>query len=158
MGRLERDAFPALGAKKLKEITSGDVLAMVRTVEARGALDVSRRLKQHVSQIYRFAIPQGWADQDPAAHITDLLKPKPRVRHMPRVGVRELPELVCAIHQYDGEENPRRRAITRAAMLFRLLTWARTNETRLATRGEFEGLDMPEPVWPVLRRAHEDGA
>jgi hypothetical protein len=63
--RLERDAFPALGSRDLRSVTSGDVLAMVRTVEARGALDVSRRLKQHVSQIYRFAIPQGWADQDP---------------------------------------------------------------------------------------------
>lgn len=149
MTRLERDAFPALGAKQLKAITSADVLAMVRTVEARGALDVSRRLKQHVSQIYRFAIPQGWAEQDPAMHITDLLKPKPRVRHMARVGVRELPELVRAIDQYDGEENPRRRAITRAAMLFTLLTWARTNETRLATWDEFEGLDTPEPLWRV---------
>ena len=149
MTRLERDAFPALGAKPLKAITSADVLAMVRTVEARGALDVSRRLKQHVSQIYRFAIPQGWAEQDPAAYITDLLKPKPRVRHMPRVGVRELPELVCAIDQYDGEENPRRRAITRAAMLFTMLTWARTNETRLATWDEFEGLETQEPIWRV---------
>ena len=106
MTRLERDAFPPLGAKQLQEITSSDVLAMIRDVEARGALDVSRRLKQHVSQIYRFAIPQGWAEQDPAAYITDLLKPKPRVRHMPRLGVRELPELVRAIDQYDGEENP----------------------------------------------------
>ncbi len=149
MTRLERDAFPALGAKPLKAITSADVLAKVRTVEARGALDVSRRLKQHVSQIYRFAIPQGWAEQDPAAYITDLLKPKPRVRHMPRVGVRELPELVCAIDQYDGEENPRRRVITRAAMLFTMLTWARTNETRLATWDEFEGLETQEPIWRV---------
>lgn len=41
MTRLERDAFPALGAKQPKEISSGDVLAMVRTVEARGALDVN---------------------------------------------------------------------------------------------------------------------
>lgn len=149
MTRLKRDAFPPLGAKQLKEITSSDVLVMVRDVEARGALDVSRRLKQHVSQIYRFAIPQGWAEQDPAAYITDLLKPKPRVRHMPRVGVRELPELVRAIDQYDGEENPRRRAITRSAMLFTLLTWARTNETRLATWDEFEGLETAEPIWSV---------
>jgi hypothetical protein len=66
--------------------------------------------------------PQGWADQDPAAHITDLLKPKPRVRDMARVGVRELPGLVREIYQYDGEQNPRRRAITRAAMLFTPLT------------------------------------
>lgn len=34
-------------------------------------------------------------------------------------------------------------------MLFTLLTSARTNETRLATWGEFEGLDTPEPIWRV---------
>jgi integrase len=147
--RLERDAFPALGSRDLRAITSTDVLAMVRSVEARGALDVSRRIKQHVSQIYRFAIPQGWADQDPAAYLSDLLQPKPRTRHMPRVGLRELPDLVRAIDRYDGEENPRRRAITRAALLFTLLTWGRTNETHLATWDEFEGLDTPEPIWRV---------
>jgi integrase len=147
--RLERDAFPAFGGRDLRMITSVDVLAMVRTVEARGALDVSRRLKQHVSQIYRFAIPQGWADTDPAAHLSDLLKPKPRTRHMARIGTDELPELVRAIDSYDGEENPKRRAVTRAALMFTLLTWARTNETRLATWDEFEGLDGPEPLWRV---------
>jgi integrase len=147
--RLERDAFPAFRDRDLRTITSADVLAMVRSVEARGALDVSRRLKQHVSQIYRFAIPQGWADVDPAAHLSDLLKPKPRTRHMARIGMDELPELVRAIDSYDGEENPKRRAVTRAALMFTLLTWARTNESRLATWGEFEGLDGPEPLWRV---------
>jgi hypothetical protein len=116
--RLERDAFRLLGAKTLRSVTSADVLAMVRAVEARGALDVSRRLKQHVSQIYRFAIAHGWADQDPAAPLTDLLKPKLPVRHMPRVGLSELHELVRPIDRYDGEETPKRRAFTRAALLF----------------------------------------
>lgn len=147
--RLERDAFPALGSRGLRSVTSGDVLAMVRSVEARGALDVSRRLKQHVSQIYRFAIPQGWADQDPAAYLSGLLKPKPRTRHMARVGLSELPALVRSIDRYDGEETPRRRAVTRAALLFTLLTWARTNETRLATWDESEDLDGAEPLWRV---------
>lgn len=96
---------------------------MVRSVEAHGALDVSRRLKQHASEIYRFAIPQGWTDQDPVAYLSDLLKPKPRVRHMARVGLQELPALVRAIDRYDGDETPRRRAVTRAALLFTLLTW-----------------------------------
>jgi integrase len=147
--RLERDAFPAFGKLDLESVTSADVLAMVRQVEARGALDVSRRLKQHVSQIYRFAIPQGWADKDPAEHLSDLLKPKPRTRHMARVGMDELPQLVRAIDGYDGDETPKRRAVTRAALLFTLLTWARTNETRLATWDEFEGLGTPDPIWRV---------
>ena len=128
--RLERDAFPALGNRDLRSVTSGDVLAMVRSVEARGALDVSRRLKQHVSQIYRFAIPQGWADQDPAACLSDLLKPKPRTRHMVRVGLQELQALVRAIDRYDGDETPRRHAVTRSALLFTLVTWARSISTQ----------------------------
>ncbi|MEG3125161.1 tyrosine-type recombinase/integrase [Sphingomonas sp. GB1N7] len=147
--RLENDAFPVLGSSDLRSVTSAEVLAMVRRVEARGALDVSRRLKQHVSQIYRFAIPQGWAERDPAEHLTDLLKPKPRTKHMARVGADELPALVRAIDRYDGDETPKRRAITRAALMFTLLTWARTNETRLARWDEFEGLDGPEPLWRV---------
>ena len=147
--RLERDAFPALGARDLRAVTSGDVLAMVRQVEARGALDVSRRLKQHVSQIYRFAIPHGWAEHDPAAPLAELLKAKPRVRHMARVSGGELPALVRAIDTYDGEKTPRRRAITRAALLLTLLTWARTSETRAMTWSEIEGLDGSEPLWRV---------
>ena len=141
--------FPAFGKTDLRDVTSADVLAMVRGVEARGALDVSRRLKQHISQIYSFAIPQGWAVSDPAAHLTGLLKPKPRTRHMARVAIDELPQLVRAIDQYDGDESPKRRAVTRAALLFTLLTWARTNETRLATWDEFENLETAEPIWRV---------
>ncbi|OHT22049.1 tyrosine-type recombinase/integrase [Edaphosphingomonas haloaromaticamans] len=121
LARLERDVFPVLGKADIRVVSSADVLAMIRSVEARGALDVSRRLKQHVSQIYRFAIPQGWADHDPAVHLADLLKPKPRVRHMARVSMAGLPALVRAIHEYDGDENPRRRAVTRSALLFTLL-------------------------------------
>jgi len=149
MARLERDVFPAIGAKDIRAVTSADVLAMLRTVEARGALDVARRLRQHVSQIFLFAIPQDWAAHDPAAGLATLLKPKPRVQHMARVSADELPALVRAIDTYDGDENPRRRAVTRAALLFTLLTWARTNETRLATWAEFEGLGTAEPIWRV---------
>lgn len=144
--RLERDAFPAIGKTDLKAVTSADVLAMVRSVEARGSLDVSRRLKQHVSQIYRFAIPHGWADRDPAEHLAQLLKPKPRTRHMAKVGLDELPALVRAIDRYDGDETPKRRAVTRAALLFTLLTWARTNETRLALSERLVGAMLRDPV------------
>jgi integrase len=61
----------------------------------------------------------------------------------------KLPKLARAIDADDGDETPRRRAVTRAALLFTLLIWARTNETRLATWDEFEGFDTPEPLWRV---------
>ncbi len=47
--RLERDAFPVLGKLGLSVITPTDVLAMVRRVEARGALDVIRGASSSMS-------------------------------------------------------------------------------------------------------------
>jgi len=147
MSRMERDVFPSLGQRDITTITAPEILAVVRKVEARGALDISRRMKQGIGQVFRFAIASGWATHDPTSGINDALKPKPRVRHMPRVPLAELPELVAAIQAYDGEENLRRRETTRDALLFTLLTWVRTSETRFATWDEFENLEGPEPLW-----------
>ena len=147
ISRLERDVFPSLGARDVASITPPEVLAVVRAVEARGALDVSRRVKQTISQIFRFAIASGWATSDPAISLNDALRPKPRVKHMARVPLKELPELVRAIGAYDGEDTPRRRDVTRDALFFTLQTWARTSESRFATFDEFEDLDGPDPLW-----------
>jgi integrase len=145
--RMERDVFPPLGKRPIKDITAPEVLEVVRAVEARGALDISRRLKQNIGQVFRFAIASGWATVDPTPSLDDALKPKPPVKHRARVPLAQLPTLVQSIHEYDGEESPRRRETTRDALLFTLLTWARTNETRFSTWHEFEDLEGPEPLW-----------
>lgn len=115
INRLERDAFPVIGKRPIVEIDAPEILEMIRLVEARGALDIARRLKQSVSQIYRFAIASGWATADPTLSLNDALKPKPPVKHMARVPLKEFPKLVQAIFAYDGEDTPRRREITRGA-------------------------------------------
>ena len=147
INRMERDVFPVIGQRPIAKIDAPEILDMIRIVEARGALDVSRRLKQGVSQVFRFAIASGWITTDPTLGLNDALKPKPPVQHMARVPLSEFPALVRAIQSYDGEETTRRREITRDALLFTLLTWARTSETRFATWDEFENLEGPDPLW-----------
>ena len=44
--RLERDVFPSLGDMPLQDISPPDVLRVIRKIEERGALDISRRAKQ----------------------------------------------------------------------------------------------------------------
>jgi len=46
--RMERDVFPSLGQRLIHEITAPDVLEMIRRIETRGALDISRRAQQGV--------------------------------------------------------------------------------------------------------------
>lgn len=147
INRLERDAFPILGKRQIASITPPEILGVIRKVEARGALDVSRRLKQTIGQVFRFGIANGWVAADPTAGLKEALKPKPRVKHMARVPLSELPCLMRSIRDYDGEATDRRREVTRDAILFTLLTWARTGETRFAAWNEIEDLDGASPVW-----------
>lgn len=157
--RLERDVLPALGEMMMHEITPPEVLKVIRKIEERGALDISRRAKQGIGQVFQFAIASGMCETDPTAHLRGALKPRPRVRHMSKLPLTELPDLLTKIDRYE-EESERRSKITRAALKFALLTWVRTKELRFATKQEFEGLDSDAPVWRVaaermkMRREH----
>ena len=146
--RLERDVFPSVGEKFIQEITPPDVLDMIRKIEARGALDISRRAKQGVSQVFQFAIACGLASNDPTAHLRSALKPRPRVKHMSRLPLSELPTFLEKLRAYQ-EDGDRRSSVTRDAVLFALLTWVRTKELRLAVKSEFEDLDGKAPIWRI---------
>lgn len=146
--RMERDVFPCLGQRLIHEITAPEVLEMIRKIEIRGALDISRRAKQGVGQVFQFAIACGLASSDPTAHLSGALKPRPRVKHMSRLPLDEVPAFLEKLRAYQ-EEGDRRSAITRDAVLFALLTWVRTKELRLAVKSEFENLDGTEPVWRI---------
>jgi len=154
ISRVERDAFPAIGARPIDKIEPPEIVTMLRAVEDRGAIDVAKRLKQAVSSIFRLAIAEGIAKHNPAADVGGALKPAPRVRHMATIKAGELPDLMQRIAAYDGEH------VTRLALLFVLHTFVRTNEVRFATWREIEDLDGPEPVWRIpaermkMRREH----
>lgn len=146
--RLERDVFPQIGQKPIDEITPPIVLKVIRKIEERGALDISRSAKQGIGQVFQFAIACGLATSDPTANLRGALKPRPRVRHMSRVPLAELHGFLEKLLAYQ-EKSDRRSAVTRDAVHFALLTWVRTKELRLAVKSEFEGLDGHSPLWRI---------
>ncbi|WP_066112060.1 integrase arm-type DNA-binding domain-containing protein [Blastomonas sp. CCH2-E1] len=146
--RMERDVFPHIGQRPIQEITAPEVLDMIRRIESRGALDISRRAKQGVGQVFQFAIACGLASSDPTANLRGALKPRPRVKHMSRLPLVELPKFIEKVRDYQ-EEGDRRSAITRDAVMFALLTWVRTKELRLAVKSEFEDLHGKNPLWRI---------
>lgn len=130
LSRLEHDVFPVLGARRLDSIDPPEILAALRSVEARGALDVARRLRQHVSMVYRFAIAEGLARHDPTVELSHALQPPRPVTHMASLPADALPEFFSRLDQYDGVEQ------TRVAIELMLHTMVRTNELRGATWAE----------------------
>ena len=75
IARLENDLFPWLGQRQIAEITAPDVLACLRRIEARGALDTAHRAGQNASQVFRYAIATGRAERDPVPDLRGALPP-----------------------------------------------------------------------------------
>jgi hypothetical protein len=72
---LEKDLFPFLGARHIGDIEAIELLATVRRVEERGALDVAHRVLTTAGQVWRYAVATGRAPRDVTADIRGALKP-----------------------------------------------------------------------------------
>ena len=80
---LERDIFPHLGSMPMAEIDKPLLLAVLRKIEGRGAIETARRIKQRVAAIYRYANAQGAQVENPAVDINEALKPLPPAKRYP---------------------------------------------------------------------------
>jgi hypothetical protein len=75
MARLERDVFPWIGHKPISEIKPPDILAVLRRVEGRGALETAHRIRSICGQVLRYAVATGRAERYSAADLHGALPP-----------------------------------------------------------------------------------
>lgn len=136
-------AAVAFARRPIGDIEPPEVLQVVRKVEGRGALDVAKRVRGQIGQIFRYGIAAGVVKRDAAADIGDAMKPRPRVKHFVKIPMTELSDFLGRLARYDGDD------MTRRALGFTLLTWVRSNETRFARWSEFEQLDGAAPLWRI---------
>ena len=117
LARLERDVFPWIGSRGISGIKPREVLALLRRVEARGAIETTHRVQQNCSQVFRFAVATGLAESDPSRDLRGALTPwKPQ--HYPTITEsREVGVLLRAISGYQGSY-PTRCALQLAPLLF----------------------------------------
>lgn len=138
IARLEDDVFPCIGSRPIDKIEPLEILAMLRKVEGRGAIETAKRLKQSVSSVFDFAIAEGKAKYDPSASVGAALQPTPKQQHHYTIKPAEVPDLIRRIQAYDGDE------LTRLALMFCLHTFVRTGEIRFARWSEIDG-----DVWRI---------
>lgn len=65
--RFERDIFPWIGGRPIAEITAPELLAVVRRIENRGALETAHRALGNCGQVFRYAVATGRAERDPSS-------------------------------------------------------------------------------------------
>jgi integrase len=142
ISRLERDVFPVIGTVAISKIKTGEVLAILRKVEARGALDTALRIKIIFGQVFRYAVVTGLIDTDVSAPIRprDCLEKRQVKHHAAITDPKKLPPLLRAIDDYQGSFT------VKCALRLAPLVFVRPGELQKAEWSEF---DLDEAQWNI---------
>jgi len=151
--RLEQDAFPWLGRRPIGEIDAPELLACLRRVEARGAIETAHRIKDACGQVFRYGIAIGACARNPAADLRDALRPVESRHHAAIVDPKAAGELLRDMVSYQGHP------ITRAAVSLSALLLLRPGELRHMewTWIDLDGATLTVPG-EVMKRTKADKA
>ena len=136
--RLERDIFPWIGKRPIREITAPDLLAVLRRIEGRGAIDTAHRAHQNCGQIFRYAIATGHCAHDPSPDLRGALAPS---QHQHFAAITEplaIGELLRAIDGFKGS------FVVQSALRLAPLVFVRPGALRKALWAD---IDMDAKEW-----------
>ena len=141
LARMVNDVFPWLGEKPINEISSPDVLGVLRRIDERGARYTAHRVRSEISQAFRYAIATGRAERDPCPDLKGAI-PSPKAEHFAAITTpKEVAELLRAIDGFRGT------FVVKSALLLAPLLFVRPGELRKA---EWSGFDLDKAEWRYL--------
>jgi len=140
ISRLGRDLFPWIGSRPINEIKAPELLAVLRRVEARGALESAHRIRTIAGQVFCYAVATGRAERNPSADLKGAL-PQPGEKHLAAItDPKEVAPLLRAIDGYSGHY------VVKCALRLAPLFFVRPGELRHA---EWAEIDLDEAVWNI---------
>jgi integrase len=138
--RLERDVFPWVGGRPIAEITAPILLAVLRRIEERGAVETAHRAKQNAGQVFRYAIATGRAERDPSADLRGALTPWKPQHYSAITDPKEIAPLLRAIDGFTGT------LPVKTALILAPLLLVRPGELRQA---EWAEIDLEAATWNI---------
>jgi len=148
---LERDVFPWIGTRPIKEIKAPELLTVLRRVESRGVLEGAHRIRGLCSQFFRYAVATGRAERNPAQDLIGSLPPV-KEKHLAAITEpKKVAELLRAIDGYSGSY------VVKCAMRLSPLVFTRPGELR---HMEWSEVDFDNALWSIpaekmkMRQAH----
>lgn len=137
---LEVYAFPRLGKLKLQDVSTADVLAVLMPIWTSKA-ETARRVRQRIGTVMKWAIAQGWRQDNPAENINQALpKVAKRQEHRKALPHAEVAGCLAAVNASKAG------LATKYALELLVLTAARSGEVREARWDEF---NLATKVWEV---------
>ncbi len=140
IAQFEKDIFPWLGARPVEKIISPVLLAAIKRIESRGALETAHRTLSYCEQIFCYAIATGRAQRDPTTGLRRALPPVKEKHHASITAPKLIGKLLRNIEGYQGA------FITRCALQLAPLVFLRPNELRKA---EWVEIDFDNAEWRI---------
>jgi integrase len=137
---LEKDLFPYFATRRIGEIEPIELLAAIRKVEERGALDVAHRVLTTARAVWRYAVATARAPRDITGDISGALTPHHGKHFAAITKPGELGALIRVIRGYQGG------AIVRAALQLSPMLFQRPGELRAAAWAE---IDFDAALWTI---------
>ena len=137
---LEKDLFPYFSVRRMNDIEPIELLAAIRKVEERGALDVAHRVLSTARAVWRYAVATARTPRDITGDISGALTPHHGKHFAAITDPLKLGELIRSIRGYQGG------AIVRAALQLAPMLFQRPTELRAAAWAEF---DLDAALWTI---------
>lgn len=138
--RFEKDIFPWLGEKSISTITALELLAALRRIENRGALETAHRAMQNCGQVFRYAVATGKAERDPSGDLKGALPPVMKKHLASITDPKKIAGLLRAIDGYEGH------FVSKCALRLAPLVFVRPGELRHA---EWSEIDLDNAEWKI---------
>ena len=138
LARMEQHVFPKIGALPITEITIPEVVRTIEAIGKRGTIITAKRMKQLISQTFRYAAQRGLCTHNPASDLRDVL-PASEEKHHACIHPSELPELLRAM-------DARKPDLGKDAMQLLALTFVRTGELIGA---QWDEIDWEREEWHI---------
>lgn len=136
--RLEMDIFPRIGSRPIAEVSPPELLAALRRVEDRGALETAHRELQVCGQVFRYGVATGRATRDISQDLKGALPPV-KGKHLAAITEPDkVAELLRMIDGYQGTPP------VVAALKLAPLVFVRPGELRQA---EWADIDLDAAEW-----------
>ena len=140
--KLNNDILPALGSVSIKEITTQDCLAVLRSIEKRGSPEQAKRTLGVISQVFDYASALGFCPFNPALSLKRHAPVKQTVEHFPCIVWSEVPELLGALESNPGGAD----ALTLGGLRLLMLTFVRTTELIGA---DWREINWKQKIWTI---------
>lgn len=142
LSTLETYTFPRIGALKVGEVTTSDVLAVLTPIWT-AKPETAARVRQRIGTVMKWAIAQGWRQDNPAQSIAEALpkRDKSLQQHRKALTYAEVADCLKVVQASGAGLS------TKLAMEFLVLTATRSGEARGATWAE---IDLgASPCWTI---------